>query len=197
MFVHDVNQNQVFDWAEDVILVGPAVPDPGSDYIYWASTLFSIDFHNLADESEMPQPNDVYRINFNRPFIESDTIRFKIKPEVSVDTQKLESEMDKILVVPNPYVATNMMEPALSNPMLNQRRRLLFTHIPAACTIKIFTSSGIFVDKIDVDNPTVEGIVHWDMLTHENLEIAAGVYVYHVKSIKTGKEKIGKFAVIK
>ncbi|MBC8182877.1 hypothetical protein H8E88_17375 [candidate division KSB1 bacterium] len=197
MFVHDVNQNQVFDRAEDVILVGPAVPDPGSDYIYWAATLFSIDFHNLADENEMPQPNDVYRINFNRPFIESDTIRFKIKPEVAVDTQKLESEMDKILVVPNPYVATNMMEPALSNPMLNQRRRLLFTHIPAACTIKIFTSSGVFVDKIDVDNPTSEGIVHWDMLTHENLEIAAGIYVYHVKSMKTGKEKIGKFAVIK
>ena len=109
----------------------------------------------------------------------------------------METVMDKILVVPNPYVATNMMETALSNPMLNQRRRLLFTNIPAQCMIKIFTSAGIFVDEIDVTNPPSSGIVHWDMLTHENLEIAAGVYVYHVKSIETGQEKTGKFAVIK
>ena len=109
----------------------------------------------------------------------------------------LNADMDKIMVVPNPYVATNMMETALSNSNLNQRRRILFTHIPATCTIKIYTSSGVFVDQVDVDNPSSMGITHWDMLTHENLEIAAGIYIYHVKSEVTGKEKIGKFAVIK
>ena len=30
-------------------------------------------------------------------------------------------------VVPNPYVMTNMMEEAVTNPYLNQRRKLLFT----------------------------------------------------------------------
>jgi hypothetical protein len=35
------------------------------------------------------------------------------------------------------------------------------------------------------------------MLTKEGLEIAAGVYLYYVKSEDTGKEKLGKFAVIK
>jgi len=29
------------------------------------------------------------------------------------------------------------------------------------------------------------------------LEIAAGMYFYHIKSTVTGKEKMGKFAVIK
>jgi len=29
------------------------------------------------------------------------------------------------------------------------------------------------------------------------LEIAAGIYIYHIKSEVTGKEKLGKFAVIK
>ena len=42
-----------------------------------------------------------------------------------------------------------------------------------------------------------EGIVHWDLLTKEGLEIAAGVYVYYLKSHNTGKEKMGKFAIIK
>lgn len=53
------------------------------------------------------------------------------------------------------------------------------------------------VDEIHVDNPPEKGIVHWDLLTKEDLEIAAGVYFYHVKSLETGKEKLGKFAVIK
>jgi hypothetical protein len=57
--------------------------------------------------------------------------------------------------------------------------------------------SGYLVDAIEVDNEADQGMVHWDLLTRENLEIAAGVYIYHVQSRKTGDEKIGKFAVIK
>jgi hypothetical protein len=35
------------------------------------------------------------------------------------------------------------------------------------------------------------------MLTRENLEIAAGMYIYHIESEITGDAKLGKFAVIK
>ena len=198
MIVHDINDNDQFDITEDVIIVGPTVPKEGSDYIYWGSTIFSIDFRDSTSQDiTLPNPNDVYRLNFIRPFTETDTITFKVKPEIKVNASDLKSEMDKISVVPNPYVATNMMETALSNPMLNQRRKLLFTNIPAQCEIKIFSSSGIFIDGITVDNPSPTGIIHCDMLTHEDLEIAAGIYVYHIKSEATGKEKVGKFAVIK
>jgi len=69
--------------------------------------------------------------------------------------------------------------------------------VPAECTIKIFTMSGYLVDTIEVQNSQDNGITQWDLLTKENLEIAAGVYVYHLKSHKTNKEKVGKFAVIK
>ena len=60
---------------------------------------------------------------------------------------------------------TNMMEEAVTNPFLNQRRRILFTHIPAECKITIFTVSGVLVDEIDVDNSPEDGTVHWDMQT--------------------------------
>ena len=73
----------------------------------------------------------------------------------------------------------------------------MFTHIPANCNIKIFTVSGIFVDEIIVSNTPENGIIHWDMLTRENLEIAAGMYIYHIESEMTGDLKLGKFAVIK
>jgi hypothetical protein len=105
--------------------------------------------------------------------------------------------MDNIMVVPNPYVMSNMMEEAVTNPFLNQRRRIIFTNIPSQCSIKIFTVSGVLVDEINVSNPPENGLIHWDMLTRESLEIAAGMYIYHVEATETGDSKIGKFAVIK
>jgi hypothetical protein len=105
--------------------------------------------------------------------------------------------MDEVKVVPNPYIMTNSMEPSVSNKFLNQRRRILFTHIPSDCTIRIYTSSGVLVERIDVANEPSNGTVHWDLLSKEDLEIAAGMYIYHVKSRITKDEKIGKFAVIK
>jgi hypothetical protein len=89
------------------------------------------------------------------------------------------------------------MEPYIANQNFNQQRVLLFTHIPAQSTIKIFTSSGVFIRQLNVDNAPDNGNCKWDMLTKEGLEIAAGIYIYHIKSNITGKEKLGKFAIIK
>jgi len=105
--------------------------------------------------------------------------------------------MEMIKVVPNPYIATNLMESAVANQYLNQGRRIMFTHLPADCDIRIFTPTGLLVDQIAVRNSAGNGIAHWDLLTKENLEIASGMYVYQVKCNTTGKEKFGKFAVIK
>ena len=110
---------------------------------------------------------------------------------------EVKSTMNEIKVVPNPYVMTNEMEPAVSNQYLNQRRRILFTHLPAQCAIKIFTVSGVLVNELLVDNPAENGTTHWDLKSSEGLEIAAGMYFYHVKATATGDEKIGKIAIIK
>ncbi|NOX89622.1 MAG: hypothetical protein GXO77_11395 [Calditrichaeota bacterium] len=85
----------------------------------------------------------------------------------------------------------------------------MFTHIPAQCTIKIFTVSGVLVDVIEVNNSVnhrgtdwdlnseANGTAFWDLKTKEGLDVAAGYYIYHIKSLLTGKEKMGKFAIIK
>ena len=190
VIAQDMNNNDTFDLFEDRIFVGAPAGNR------WRATAFIIDFQ-LATDATYPLSGDVYQVDWDRPFFESDTIRFSVSSDDSLDTAELSSDMKNIKVVPNPYVMTNLMEPALSNPFLNQRRRLLFTHIPATCTIKIFTISGVLVDKIIVENEPDNGIVHWDMLTREGLEIAAGMYLYHVESQVTGDEKLGKFAVIK
>ncbi len=192
LVVHDQNQNGVFDIPDDRVLVGPVTENDR-----WAGTAFIIDYSMIADSSALPVAGDVFRIFFQRPFWVSDSITFTVHPEGELDRQALEQTMEDIKVVPNPYVATNAMEQEVANPYLNQPRRIMFTHIPAQSTIKIFTMSGVLVDKIDVENSSDDGTAYWDLLTKEGLEVAAGIYLYHIKAEKTGKEKMGKFAIIK
>ena len=94
---------------------------------------------------------------------------------------------------------TNLLEEAIYSTKFNQRRKLMFIHLPARCIINIYTVSGILVDRIEVDNPSDNGVAYWDLLTNESLEVAAGMYVYHIKSLvnENGPEKVGKFAIIK
>tara|TARA_B100001758_G_scaffold47671_1_gene38384 strand:- start:5428 stop:8868 length:3441 start_codon:yes stop_codon:yes gene_type:complete len=190
MVVYDINSNGVYDKYEDKVLVG-GMNDNGR----WAGTVFVIDF-NLASSATYPRSDDIFRVKFSRPFWKDDFIEFTVNTYEGINEDSLSKTMDEIKVVPNPYVATNVMEPAVSNQFLNQRRQLMFTNIPAKAVLKIFTISGILIREIKINNSPERGIVHWDMLTKEGLEIAAGMYLYHIEA-ETGEEKIGKFAVIK
>lgn len=192
LVAQDMNDNGQFDYLEDRIFVGPI-----NEVDSWAGTAFIIDFRSISDENDLPQPDDVYQITYKRPFFVTDSLIFKINPAQDLNTNMLKQGLDNVRVVPNPYIATNAMEPAVSNIYLNQRRRILFTNVPAACTIKIFTVSGVLVDELNVNNPSDEGIVHWDLLSKEGLEVASGMYFYHIEAEATGDEKIGKFAIIK
>ena len=191
LMVHDVNGNGEYDLPDDRVLVGAVAPNGR-----WDGTVLVLDFANTA-LTGMPESGDAYFATFDRPFIETDSLMFSVISHDSLDETGLKRTMDRIKVVPNPYVATNAMEPAVANSALNQRRRLLFTHIPARCEIKIFTVSGVLVDELYVNNTADNGTAHWDMQTKEGLEIAGGMYLYHIKSTATGEEVTGKFAVIK
>lgn len=191
MAVEDMDGNGVYDMLRDRILVGAS-----NDANVWLGTVFIIDFRS-ASEGTLPKANDVFRATFRRPFMAEDAFVFTVLPEGELNKQEIAFSMNAIKVVPNPYVATNAMEPAVQNPFLNQRRRLMFTNLPAQCDIKIFTSSGVLIDEMSVDNTADNGAAHWDLLTREGLEIAAGIYVFHVQARATGDVKIGKFAVIK
>jgi hypothetical protein len=202
MIVHDLNGNQTFDILEDRIIVGTITSRDR-----WDGTIFVMDFLEAQNESALPRPNDVYAMRFRKPFNSEDVITFSVNAQKSYDPQKAKYTMDKIKVVPNPYVATNMMEPAVVNKFLNQSRRLLFTNLPEKCTIKIFTISGILVRELHAPEDALtnfggygsssDGVLHWDMLSKEGLEIAAGMYFYYVKDDISGEEKTGKFGVLK
>lgn len=197
LVVHDLNGSGEYEPLEDRVLVGFRATRSGIFQGRWNGLAFVIDFRSAGSLSALPESGDIYRVTFQRPALETDKVSYTINVTEDLDRTALKVNLDQVKVVPNPYVATNKMEEAISNPFLNQQRKLMFTNVPARCTIKIFTVSGILVDVIEVNNPDERGIVHWDMLTREGLEIAAGMYLFHLKADATGDELLGKFAVIK
>ncbi len=148
-----------------------------------------------------PEPGDVYFIAMKKPFRSGDTFEFRTR-KASVDEQEARSSLDRIAVVPNPYVAVASWERKNFKQSGRGERKLYFIHLPAKATIRIFTIAGELVDIIEHDSALendsggFEGAHAWDMRTKEGLDIAFGLYVYHVDAGALG-QKVGKFAVIK
>jgi hypothetical protein len=151
-------------------------------------------FIGSDSSSHVPVAGDELRFATTKPFNSSDRFVFEVTPQRVNNDGLNESALDLIAVVPNPYIAAASWEG--KNPFNDGRgpRELHFVNLPQRCTIRIYTVNGALVDTIAHDSLT--GTAVWDMLTKDNLDIAYGVYIYHVDAPGIG-EKIGKFAVIK
>jgi hypothetical protein len=110
-----------------------------------------------------------------------------------VSPTTISADLDKIKVVPNPYMVSSQYEVEFGILRKEPIRQLKFNNLPPVCTIYIFTVAG---DKVKtINHASDNGTETWDMRTDGNRVIAAGVYIYLVKT--NTAEKIGRFAVIK
>jgi hypothetical protein len=103
------------------------------------------------------------------------------------------ADLNDIKVVPNPYLIGSAYEREYGVLRREPIRMVKFTHLPAHCTITIFTMAGDRIKVIYHDGTT--GSESWDLRTDGNRVIAAGMYIYLVKTDTA--EKLGRFAVIK
>jgi hypothetical protein len=160
-------------------------------------TKWEITFTEPAEGDTIPPAEgDVFYISTTRPFTVEDEYRFTTTGS-RIETEKAESDLENIAVVPNPYVATNVIEPLdRQNPRDRGPRRLYFNHLPQECTIRIFTVTGELVQTLEHHSDIDDGKEFWDLTTQDNFPIAYGVYIYHVDAGELGT-KIGRFAVIK
>jgi len=142
-----------------------------------------------------PEAGDVLELPVRKPFLNEDKFRFNAEG-AKENKQIAKSELDRIKVVPNPYIATAIWEPR--NNFTNGRgdRSLHFIHLPKDCTIRIYNVKGELVDTINHHSSVIDGTAKWDMLDSDRLDISYGIYIYHVQAPGIG-EKVGKFAVIK
>lgn len=144
------------------------------------------DGNSVFKPAVAPSDGDQFTIKTYKPFRKDIRYEFNTKKAQFVRDQNI--DIDKIRVVPDPYIVSNVWE-------TNQfGKKLMFTHLPNECKISIFTVAGDHIADIDHNNNN--GYEYWDMRTSNDQYIAYGMYVY-VVSVPNGQKKIGKFLVIK
>jgi hypothetical protein len=142
------------------------------------------------------ETSGTFTIKTLKPFNQQDSFFFSMKG-ASLDNSLAKAELDKIKVVPNPYIVTHSGEERLLSFQSSGRgeREIRFTYIPPGSKISIFTVRGELVKTLRSESLYV-GDVFWNLRSEENIDVAFGVYVYVVDAPNIGT-KIGKFALIK
>ncbi len=114
-----------------------------------------------------------------------------------IDNDLAKEQLDKIKVVPNPYVVTHAGEQRLLSTQTSGRgeREIRFTYVPPGSKISIFTVRGELVRTLFTESLYV-GDVYWNLRSEENIDVAFGIYVFVIDAPNIGT-KIGKFALIK
>jgi hypothetical protein len=87
---------------------------------------------------------------------------------------KLQTDLDLINIVPNPYYAYSSYERnALDN-------RVKITNLPERCVVTIYNMSGVKVRQFKKDEPKTS--IDWDLKNFAGVPIASGIYLIHIKS---------------
>ncbi len=100
--------------------------------------------------------------------------------------------MDDIRVVPNPYKGSADWEEWTGSGV--RLGKIYFMNLPEKCTVRIYTIAGDLVRTMEHNDVTF-GALGWDLTGEAGVQVASGIYVYHVDAPAYG-EKIGKFAVL-
>ena len=149
-----------------------------------------------SDGTNPPGQGDEYRLVVRVPFTPADVFEFSTRASFIDPSQATaQFEEEEPYVVPNPYVAAASFEPERFATAGRGERRIEFRAIPAGATIRIYTVGGQLVQTLQHDGMTT-GMVPWDLRTKDNLEVAPGLYIFHVDAPDVG-ESVGKFAIIK
>jgi len=167
--------------------------DPGSPKVTWRFQLDPATTDGGAVRP--PTAGDVFDLALTLPLGVEDMYLFQASGEM-IDPALARSQFEEEpYVVPNPYVGSASFEPERYNINGRGERRLEFRGLPRRCTIRIYNVHGDLVQTLQHDGGT-EGYEAWNLRTKDNLDVAPGLYIFHVDGGKLGKH-IGKFAVIK
>jgi hypothetical protein len=128
-----------------------------------------------------------------KPFTSNDEFLLTTK-ELLYDPKKADMQLEKIIVVPNPYVIASQFEIPSNRPDLRADKAIQFRNLPKECTIRIYTIVGELVQTLRKNDNT--NFINWDLLSSESARIGYGVYVYQVET-PTGGTKIGRIGIIK
>jgi hypothetical protein len=147
------------------------------------------------------QPGDIWLLKgrtteYSAPYLN----RYSVSSTPGIADSSRSYELG-VKVVPNPYIVFNSWEKT------TDERAVRFTHLPAECVIRIFSTSGDLVKTINHTSTPEGGLpleaggtATWDFTNDSGSAqtsgqlVASGVYVYHVESAVG--EAVGKLVFI-
>ena len=162
-----------------------------------AQVTWIVEFNAQATPSPVQPPRlgDVYRLRLHRPLGEGDVFTFTTHA-ARIDAVAARTGFQSLpYVVPNPYIEAASFEPKPFNVTGRGERRMEFRGLPSSCTIRIYTVRGDLVQTLRHDG-SFEGFTAWNLRTKDNLEVAPGLYIFHVDAPGVGTH-VGKFAIVK
>jgi hypothetical protein len=186
LLIVDRNQNSRFD-VEDELIITERI----GLFRFRHRVRFRVP---QGQQSVPPRTGEVTRIANKKPFATGDFFQFTLSNSLQ-DTDLAKEQLDKIAVVPNPYIAASAFEVRTSS-VGRSERRVAFINLPAKCTIRIYNVRGELVQSFSRDAASDDGMEFWDLKTRDFQDVAYGVYVFHVEAPGIGT-KTGKFALIK
>lgn len=136
------------------------------------------------------ETGDVYTMDvYGRELTESDVY---IIDTSAAKIEATKADLDRIKVVPNPYIINAAWDEK------SHEHKITFTHLPAECTIRIYTLAGDLVQELEHSSGEANirgGTESWDLFSKSGQSVVSGIYIYLVQS-DVGN-KIGKFAILK
>ncbi|MBU0475868.1 MAG: hypothetical protein KKF62_17110 [Bacteroidetes bacterium] len=185
----DNNKNDVFDLGDDIVIIEYV----GTSYkLTWR---IGYNHSTTAPIDAFPQAGNKFFIKTNKQFIDDDYFAFSTIA-ATTDKELANDQLNKIKVVPNPYVAVASWETRNLNQEGRGNRRIDFIHLPAKCTVRIYTLTGALIKTLNKDSGSDNGAISWNLVTEDGTDIAYGLYIYHIDAPEIGTH-VGKFAVIK
>lgn len=189
VIVDDVDESGGFSIG-DVIRILDGYVDPSEFKI-----VYRVNYGAPLGAVRYPVAGDRFVIKTRRPFYSGDYFTFKMQAGY-VDNKDAKNQLSKITVVPNPYIATAKWEPRTLYATGRGDRKIEFKKLPQECTIRIYTIAGSLVKTLYKSSSPTDGSLAWDLISEDGMEVAYGLYIFHVDAPGIG-EYIGKFAIVK
>ncbi len=126
-----------------------------------------------------------------------------VQADVADEPDEVESQLDMINVVPNPYYGFSDYE---TNTLSNVVK---ITNLPYNCTVTIFSLNGTFIrqyrrnearqnrsgEEVPVLQDQVTPALEWDLKNNRAIPVASGVYLIHIEAEGLGERVIKWFGV--